>query len=241
METQTVAPETPVEEKASRWEDFIDIFISPAELFRRRVNENWTVPIIAVGLLSMIIYFGFPSVQRAFADAQIAQMIERRPELAERMAGRQQTQVQNIIGGMIVPIAMALAVLLTALFTWIAAKFASVQLSWRKALMINAWVAMIGVLNQLAINVVAFLKVNRGEALNPMTDRSVGLVHFMDPETNGALMALLTRIDVFAIWTLIVMAIAIAVTTGAPKSRAYATATIVWFASALPYLLFMAF
>src|SRR5687768_16252722 len=134
----------PTPETASRWEDFVDIFISPGDLFRRRANDSWIVPLVAVAVFAMVVYFGFPSVQRAFSEAQIAQMIAKRPELAERMQGRGSSPAQHIIGGVIMPIAMTIGILLAAFITWLVTKITSVDLTWRKALMINAWIAIIG-------------------------------------------------------------------------------------------------
>jgi hypothetical protein len=239
METEVIGQERQPAQKAARWEDFVDIFFSPGELFRRRANESWLIPLLFGCALAMIFYFAFPSVQRAFAEAQIAQMIEKRPEMAARMQGRNgYGTTQHVIGGIVTPIGITIFVLLSAFFTWLAAKITSVDLTWRKALMINAWVMIVGVLSQLAINVVALLKVNRGEALHPWTDRSLGVVRFMDAEnTNGAVLAMLSRIDPFAIWALVLMAIALGAAANAPKSRAWATAAIVWILSALPFLI----
>ena len=238
METGFAATEPPSTPTASRWEDFVDIFISPGELFRRRADDTWMVPLIAVSLLSVVFYYGFPSVQRAFTDAQMAQMIQKRPELAEAMQGREPGPVQYVLGGVIMPIAMMIGIALSAFFTWLAAKITSVDVTWRKALMINAWIAIIGALSILAINIAALLKVNRGEALHPWTDRSMGLTRFMNPdETNGAVLALLSRIDPFAIWGLVLMAIALMVAANAPAPRAWATAAIVWILMALPFLI----
>lgn len=237
METDVVTPQPPAQ-TASRWEDFVDIFFSPGELFRRRANDSWIVPLIATAVLSVVVYFAFPSVQRAFADAQIAQMVAKRPELAERMQNRPQGPAQNIIGGIVMPIAMTIGIVLAAFITWAVARFMSISLTWRKALMINAWIAIIGVLNQLAINIAALLKVNRGEGLHPWSDRSVGLIRFVNAdETNPAVLALLTRIDPFAIWALALMAIALIAAADAPRPRAWATAAVVWLLLALPFLI----
>src|SRR5262245_12379352 len=49
-ETSVQAPES-APKKASRWEDFVDIFMSPSQLFRRRADDSWTMPILVVCLL----------------------------------------------------------------------------------------------------------------------------------------------------------------------------------------------
>lgn len=238
METEVVTPEAQSTQQASRWEDFVDIFISPGELFRRRANDSWIIPLIACALLTILFYFAFPSVQRAFAEAQIAQMIAKRPELAERMQGRGYGSTQHVIGGIVTPIGMTLFIVIGAFLTWLAAKMTGVAATWRKSLMINAWIAVIMAFSQLIINVLALLKVNAGEGLHPWSDRSLGIVRFMDADaTNGALLALLSRIDPFAIWALILMAIAFEAAAGAPRSRAWATSAIVWILLALPFLI----
>src|SRR4029079_18305172 len=51
----TAAPVS--EERASVWEDFIDIFFAPANVFRRREHGSWVLPMLVVTLALTILGF----------------------------------------------------------------------------------------------------------------------------------------------------------------------------------------
>src|SRR5688572_20608899 len=118
METQTTMTPIPAEETASRWEDFVDIYFSPRQLFTRRANDSWWLPLIVVALLSTVIYYGFMSVNRAFMEAQVADMVAKNPQMAERMNSGA-ANMQAMIGGIFVPIGITIAVLLGGFLTWL--------------------------------------------------------------------------------------------------------------------------
>lgn len=240
MATETVneQPTAPVE-KASRWEDFVDVFFSPTELFRRRANDSWWVPLLVLAAVSTILYFAFPSVNRAFSEAQMTggEMTAEQQAAAQRMMG-----TFYIVGGIFVPIIMALFVFLGAVILWVGTKVTSIDLSFRRSLMISAYVGFLTVLQQIIVYVIGMFKVGRGEALDPLTDRGTSVLRFMDTsEMPDVLVALLSRLDIFAIWGLIWTAIALMAITNAPKGRAYAAATFVWFVAVIPALIGVAF
>jgi hypothetical protein len=237
MATETMSTETPQPtEKASRWEDFIDIFFSPTELFQRRANDSWWVPLLVVSALSLVLYYAFLPVQTAFGQAQRAERLAANPEAQAQMQSMGNTF--TMIGGIFVPIMMAIILAIGAVITWGAAKLSGIDLSMKRSLMINAFLGMLVVVQQIVITVLAFLKVNRGEALHPLKDRSTGVIRLLDLEQMPDLaVAFLSRIDVLAFWILVWTAIALVAVTGAPKGRAYAAATVIWIVGVLPALL----
>jgi hypothetical protein len=240
MSTDTVTQQpAPATEKASRWEDFVDIFFSPTALFRRRANDSWVWPLIVLAALSTILYFAFPSVNRAFSEAQMASrnMTPEQQAAAQRMGG-----TFMIIGGLFVPIVMALIILIGAAILWLGAKLTGILLTFRQSLMINAYVGLLTILQQLIVSVISMFKVNRGEALDPFKDRATSIIRFIDTsQMPDVLVALLSRIDIFAFWALIWTAIALIAVSNAPKGRAYAAATFVWFVAVIPALIGVAF
>ena len=137
---------------------------------------------------------------------------------------------------------MFVAILMMAVFTWLAAKVASVALSFKQSLVINTWVAFLVAVQTLIVSLLALMKVNRGEALDGIKDRSLGVLRFMDTaNTPGWMIGLLSRIDLIAIWMLIVTAVAVAAMTKTSKGNAYVVAGIVWLLGALPMMLAAAF
>ena len=78
METQTAEPIKP--QQASAWEDFVDIFLSPGELFSRRVNSGFGMPFLFLAIATVVLYYAFPSVSHAFAESQITASLAKNPQ-----------------------------------------------------------------------------------------------------------------------------------------------------------------
>jgi hypothetical protein len=54
---QVVTAEETAAGRTSRWEDYIDIFFSPAELYRRRAQDRVGPPLVTLLLLGVFFYF----------------------------------------------------------------------------------------------------------------------------------------------------------------------------------------
>ncbi|MEO7217483.1 MAG: hypothetical protein ABI026_04765, partial [Gemmatimonadaceae bacterium] len=57
---------------ASLWEDFIDIFVSPSEVFERRRDSGFFVALLVFTALSLVIYLVGRSVLQPIFDAEFA-------------------------------------------------------------------------------------------------------------------------------------------------------------------------
>ncbi|MGH7467212.1 MAG: YIP1 family protein [Longimicrobiales bacterium] len=236
MSTKTVPTPDASPKAAARWEDFIDVFFSPSELFRRRANDNWWVPIIVLSVLSLIVYYAFLPVNRVIMETAMMS----NPQLTEE----QRAQVGNMSGaigliwGIVVPITMAVMVLLVGFFAWLAGKMTSINLTFRCALMVTAFIGMLTFVQQLVAYLLFSLKVRSGAELDVIRDGSFGILRFIDrTDMNVALVGLLSRIDLFALWQLAWFALAFIAAAKAPKAGAWITAAIVWLAGALPFML----
>ena len=67
--TETTVAAAPPPEKAARWEDFVDIFVSPREVFARREDGRFVVPLIFVTLVMVGLFFAMHSALAAVAIA----------------------------------------------------------------------------------------------------------------------------------------------------------------------------
>jgi hypothetical protein len=225
----TIDNETPSAtppEKSARWEDFIDLFISPRELFARRANDSWTVPLIVIAVFSLLLAIVLRPAQAAMQEAAMAA----RGMTAEQQAAAQRMgPVMGIIGAIFAPIGMIIAVFIGSLITLIAAKIASIDVGLRRALMITSYVTVLVLLQQAIGGVFMMMKLNRGEEIDMMKDNSFGVLRFMDSEgMNNVVQALLSRVDLFAIWGMVLYAIAFMAAAKAPKSSAWIAAGIIW-------------
>ena len=241
METQTV--EQPQAQQAALWEDFVDIFFSPGELFRRRANAGFGLAFLVLAAVCVILYYVFPTVSHAFAESQITAQLAKNPERAAALQARGGDPAAGWkFFGAFVPVGMLVAVLMTAFFTWLGAKVASVPLRFKQSMTLNTWAAYVVIPQLVIVSVLALLKVNRGEALDGVKDRSLGVLRLMDTaNTPDWLVGLLSRLDVIAIWQLVLTAIAVAAITKTTKGNAYLVAVITWLLLAIPMMLAAAF
>jgi hypothetical protein len=242
VETQTVQPPQE-QQQASLWEDFVDIFFSPGELFRRRANAGYGVAFVVLAVVCIILYYAFPTVNKAVAEAQIAASLAKNPERAAAMQARGGDPAATWwLGGIFVPIGMFLFIVVMALVTWLSAKIASVALSFKQSMTLNTWTGYVIIPQTILFSVLSLMKVNRGEAIDPIKDRAFGVLRFVNIDTTaGWMVGLLSRLDIFAVWQLLLTAIAVAAMAKTSKGNAYIVAGIVWLVGALPLMIAAAF
>src|SRR5437763_14022136 len=83
-ESTAVAAPAP---KTSFWEDVIDIFISPAGVFRRRQNSSIWPPMLFVAIATGVIVFATFNTLQPIAEAEfsrsIAKAVAKNPQAAQ--------------------------------------------------------------------------------------------------------------------------------------------------------------
>ena len=222
--------------KASRWEDFIDIFYAPSAVFARRATSGFLLPMVVVTLLTGAFYIMNSGVWSPVMDAEFTrEMARQSSQLTEgQMQGaRRFAETMGKVGAFIfVPV----GIFLTGLMLWACGKFVDAKQTLGQATMVASFAFMPRVVEALVVAV-------QGLVLDPSTFDgrwrvSLGVGRFFDPDTTSpALLAFLGRIDVFTIWVTLLLAIGLAVTGRITRSRAAIAATIVWLLGALPLLL----
>jgi hypothetical protein len=224
------------ESKASRWEDFIDIFYAPSAVFARRASSGFLLPMVVVTVLSGALYIMNSGVWSYVMDAEMSRTLARQSQQVteEQMQGiRRFSETMAKVGSFVfVPV----GIFLTGLMLWVCGKFVDAKQTLRQATMVAAFAFLPRVIEAVAVAV-------QGLVLDPSTIDgrwrvSLGVGRFFDPDTTSpALLAFLGRIDVFTIWVTVLLAIGLAVTGKIPRARAAVAAAIVWLLGALPLLL----
>ena len=224
------------ESKASRWEDFIDIFYAPSAVFARRASSGFLLPMVVVTVLSGALYIMNSGVWSYVMDAEMSRTLARQSQQVteEQMQGiRRFSETMAKVGSFVfVPV----GIFLTGLMLWVCGKFVDAKQTLRQATMVAAFAFLPRVVEAVAVAV-------QGLVLDPSTIDgrwrvSLGVGRFFDPDTTSpALLAFLGRIDVFTIWVTVLLAIGLAVTGKIPRARAAVAAAIVWLLGALPLLL----
>lgn len=236
----TVTDTTPVPatKPASLWEDFIDIFVSPSEVFERRRNSGFFVPLLVFAvLLTVLAVIGRPALQPVF-DAEftrgMAGAMKNNPNItAEQMSkGRAFTEKFQPVFTFFYAL---LAPLLVGVVLWIAGKFVDAKEDIKAACMIATYAFFPRIIEWL-INIAQGFLLDPA-SLNGHTRLTLGVGRFFDPDTfSPVLLAFVSRIDLFTIWVTVLLAIGLSVVARIPRSRAAIAAVIVWVIGMLPGL-----
>jgi hypothetical protein len=226
-------------ERTAVWEDFIDIFYAPSQVFARRAQGSFWIPLFVVTLAIGALFYLNSGVLQPMFDAEfdrgMAAAMRQNPRLTPEMAeGFRQTglRIAQIGGFLFVPI----GIFLTGTAVWLIGKLFEAKQAYRSALVVAAYAFVPKILD-------AVLQGLQGLVLDPaqLDGRfrlSLGIGRFLDPNTTSpVLLGLLGRIDVFTIWVTVLLAIGLSVTGGISRSRAFLAAPLIWAAGAIPVVL----
>lgn len=224
---------------ASLWEDFIDIFVSPSEVFERRRDSGFLVPLLVlVVLMTLLFIIGKPVLSSVF-DAEYARgaaaAMRHNPQITQEQMekGRAMTEKFQVVG---VVFFSFVAPLLLGVVVWAVGKFFDARESIGAACMIATYAFFPRVLESL-VNIAQGYFLDPA-ALNGRYRLTLGAGRFLDPDTaSPILLAVIGRIDLFTVWVTILIAIGLSVVGRIPRSRAAIAAVIIWIVGMLPGLL----
>jgi uncharacterized membrane protein (DUF485 family) len=220
----------PASQRASLFEDFIDIFTAPSQVYARRANGNFWLVLLILAVVFAVLGFAGRATYQTLIEAEFArntpQMMEANPELTEdqlaqmRRFGTMGAKVMMYVG-------MPLLILVVGLVAWVAGKIFGATLTYGQAALIVAYAQVPRVLGSIAFLV-------QGLLVDPATAGgfaaySIGPARFMDPATTSAgLMQFLARLDLFVLWPTLLIGIGIAVIGRVPREKGYLAAALVW-------------
>lgn len=215
------APPQPPPEKASVVEDFVDIFTSPSEVFARREKSGFGLQLLIVSALMALFTFANRGVMSQIFDAMFAkraaEAMAKNPRLTAEMM-ESQKGISEGIGTFAGYVGTPVFILVMAIFVWLFAKIFSAKISYGQAALITtlAWIPrLIGSL----ITTVQVALTDTSAVDNPY-DLSASPARFVDEAALGSkVYALLGNLDVFAIWSTILIGIGIAVIAKVPRQR----------------------
>jgi hypothetical protein len=226
-ETTVTAPE-----KASRWEDFIDVVFSPGQLFARRADEGWGKPFLILAAVTVVLYYVLLPVTGPLMDVA---MRENAPPNANQAQLQQGATVMKFAWGIVAPVMFLVIVAGTALGIKLISSVLEPGAKWRQSFLIATYALYITVLQTLAVAIAIFIKNMMGGTLKA-SDASFGLARFIETANDPVMKALLGRTDLFAIWSAALIGVGLVHVVGMPRNKAFATAAIVWALIALPSL-----
>jgi hypothetical protein len=220
-------------ERASRWEDYVDVFFSPIELFRRRAHDSVTTPLLTLITLALLFYLILLP-----ANAMITRTAMANNPRGVTLSDSTMIVVQ-LIGAVAVPITYVVFTAFAAALLWLAGRIAEIRTAFSRTMLIATYGGFILLLSQLVSGVLVLLHGETG--LDPIRHLSVGVLRFTGDEgVARALVPLLRRLDVFAIWQAVLWAIGLRVIYRTTHVQAGVTAAISWLLFAVPGLIMAA-
>lgn len=226
-------------EQPGRWEDFIDIFYAPSQVFRRRADQSFFVPLLIITVLTAIVVFTTFDAMRPLVEAdverQMAAAMRQNPQMTPEMLERSRNMMVGV-GKWVGIIATPVMILIVGAVTWLSGKFFGSRQTFLAGMVVAtyAWVprvlgGIIGAVQVLLLDTSTFRSV---QAL------TIGPSRFLDPVTTSPLkMAMAMRLDLWTIWGTILIGIGLYVTGRMSKLSATGAAIVVWVLGSLPAVL----
>jgi hypothetical protein len=233
----TSAPVLPPE-RMSVPEACFSIFFAPSRVFAEWQTRDWVFPLIILTVLVTLLFYGAkPYIQPAL-DAemgrQMAATLRSNPQLTAA-----QTEgihaMQDKFAGVGVALGVPTIVVSMALLLWLIGRFVESKQTIRAAFVVATFAYFPKLLAQLAAGLIGVAR--DPSHLQGLYSLTVGPGFFMDAATSSqAVLALVSRLDVFTLWVTALLAIGLHVTGKVGKAQAYIVAAVIWIIGALPGL-----
>ena len=221
------------------WEDFIDIFHSPSDVFARRQNSSFWVPMLVVAILIGGLFYANSGVLAPMMDAEFqrgsAAAMRANPQItSEQMAmGRHIGEIVAKVGAFIfIPI----GIFVMGFLLWIIGKLFDASESFHTAVVVVAYAFVPKVLEAVLAGAQGLFM--DPAALTSHYSISLGPARFLNPDTaSPLLLAILGNLDVFTIWVTALLVIGLSVTGKIPRARAAMAGVLLWALGIVPALI----
>jgi len=232
---QTASPEP----SASWWEDYLEIFFAPSNVFARREKSGFLLPLVILTVLSGVLIIGLKGSFAPAFEADITRQMEIVQQNNPQITAEQLEQgraMQGTMGTIMFVVMMPVLALVIGLTLWLFGKFVGATETLSQAMLIATFASFPRIVYLLAGGIQGLVMPE--ESLNGMSRLSLGPARFLDPDTASAMSVVLaSRFDLTLIWITVLLAIGLKVMSKIPMNKALVAAGLVWLVGALPGLL----
>jgi hypothetical protein len=227
----------PTPTKAGLWEDFIDIFMQPSQVFDRRRDGKFGLALLALVLLSAVLFFALRNGLSAIIDAEMAKqaaaMAERNPNITPDQIASSQAMMEKfaVVGYVLF---MPIGIVITAILLWLAGKVVSASVAFAGAMMIATY-AQFPRIAEMIVNALQGLLLSP-ESITSRYSVQLGPARFLDASANPFVLTILGGLDLFTLWVAFLCALGLSVVARVPLSKGLIAAGAVWLVGLLPSL-----
>ncbi len=219
--------------------DLVEIYYAPSDVFRRREGGEFGIPLLVLAVVMTALYYASASAMQPVMDAEWARgmpgLMRKFPKATPEMLASMKATIAKFAGWGVALVGLV-GPLLTGLVVWLVARMAGVRATLGRACMIATF-AFYPIIVEMAVNAAQALVLPDG-AITSRQSLSVGPARFLDAaSTSPVVMAVVGHVDLFTIWTAVLIALGLKVTARATTAQAATVAAIVWLIGLVPTLL----
>ena len=216
--------------------DAVEIYYAPSDVYDRRRNGQFGIPLLIFVAAITLLFFITQGLLQPVMDAEwrlaSASMMRKNPQLTpemlERMRGFQKFAVVGIFFYALI------GPLLAGCVIWVVEKFVGVRQALKGAITVAVF-ALYPMLVEQLVNAAQMLVVSESSIVSRYS-LSLGPARFLGADASHITRALLGHVDVFTIWTAVLIAIGVRVMAGASRGQAAAIAVVTWVLGVIPSL-----
>ena len=231
MEIQPVAKSAPGSADLSQWQRVANMFSAPSKTFEdiKRGNKSWWMPFVIIAVAGYVL---FAAVDLKIGMQQVVvNQIHLNPQGEEQLAQappeqREKTTMvwTRITEGFFIanPVVVLIILALGSLGLWGTINFIfGGRATYGSIFTVWMFAGLPGIIKPLLGTIVIFAGA-APETFNVKNFAPTNAAAFLNPlETNKALYALLSSLDVVTIWTLVLLGMGIAIVAGVKRSSGY--------------------
>lgn len=225
---------TDAPKSSSLMEDLVNIFVNPSKVFENNRTKSFVMVAVVQSVIFLVLALALKNLIQPYMDAEFARNMAKaaakaaasgQPMPAGANAMAEKIASATAVAGPV--LAPWLIAIFGGLFTWLGARLVGAKITFGQSAMIAAWSSFPGVLAYIATGIQGVMA--DPQTVRGMNDASVGPARFVDPATTpAALLGLLQNLDIFSIWTVVLIAIGVAVVARVPRGTGFIASLIKW-------------
>ena len=230
--TPALAPEN-----ATIIDDLIEIWTSPSAVFRRRADSGFFLMMCILTVVIGALFFANRDVLQGVMDAEMNRRFAAAAAQGQAVPPEAIAMAKKwggIFGTFGAFVGVPIGILVVGLGTLLTGKIvgADDEFGYGKATMIAAYSFVPKVLSMLVVTVQGVL-MDTNMITSPY-QISTSVARFFDPNMNAGLLALLGRVDIFTLWSSLLIGIGVAVVGKTSRTKILPAAAVIFLLGAVP-------